>query len=157
MPSPILSSRAILAIVVVTGLLTPTFILLAALVFTGHGPAEIVTELSAAITREKLNLGAITLLGMAPFLLLTVVLFLYLRKSDAYRGLFLLVGGLTGLLFVYVPMHLSYWPAHFRSGGNLGFPHGLEFVIAPIFGIPAMGVGVALGWFLSKKLAPQNS
>ncbi len=152
MPAPVLSSKAILLAALLTGLLTPTLLLLAALVFTGHAPGEVVAEISDAFSREKMNAGGITLLGMVPFLLLTGVLFLYLRKSDAHRGLFLLIGGLAGILAIYVPAHLSYWPAHFRSGGSLGFPHGLEFVIAPLFGIPAMGAGVAIAWLVSKKL-----
>ena len=93
----------------------------------------------------------ITVLGMAPFLLLTGTLWLYLRKSEPMRAVLLLIGGVLGLLVVTVPSHLSYWPAHLR-GASLGFPHGLEFVIAPILSVPAMGIGAAVGWLLSKKL-----
>ena len=112
---------------------------------------EYTTELADAVTRKNLNLVMITVLGMAPFLLLTGSLWLYLRKTDTFRGLFLLMGGVLGIWVITIPSHLEYWPSHLR-GATLGWPHGLEFVLAPILSVPVMGVGAVIGWVLSKKL-----
>ncbi len=148
-----LSKRTILLTPVLTGLLLPTAVVIGSMLIAGYNGSEIISELGDSLTRRKLNLGITTGFAILPFLLLTLILWLYLRKCEPFRGVFLLVGGIVGAIFVILPAYLLFYPKHYRSG-PLGFPHGLELFLGPMAAFVTMGIGVLIGWLVGRSRPP---
>jgi uncharacterized membrane-anchored protein len=96
-----------------------------------------------AADRQNLLISAIP--GLIPVLLLLAVLWAYRRygKSERIRRAMGWVG-LLAILLVLVWVNLQFWPLFFPSRTSPGFPHGLEFIIGPIFFAPVL-MALAMG------------
>lgn len=92
------------------------------------------------------------LLGMFPFLLLALLLFIMGRRkaNERLRVLLSFVGASTIFVCMFW-VNLMYWPNFLPGNPYPGFPNGLELVIVPIFFAPiAMFVSVFLVWLVKR-------
>jgi len=97
----------------------------------------------------------VTLLGLAPFVVLSMSLASYMKTNSTKKALLPLAGGMAGTLAMVIPVHVSFWPRFFEEG-YLGFPHGLELLTAPFTAVLPMGIGFGIGWVLVKVLWRQT-
>lgn len=62
------------------------------------------------------------------------------------------LGVVTLLVCLFV--NLEFWPKFLPARQFLGFPHGLEFVIGPLFFAPiGVGVGCFAAWLIRRRSA----
>lgn len=138
------------ALPLAVGIATPFIVAFLSQIVIGNSLSEALAGVCGqAFLAPRQNLTVVTVLGLIPFAVLSLVVWLYLRKRDERRSLFLLCGGLAGILITVTPAHIDFWPTYFRSG-YMGFPHGLEFLIMPFIALVPMAVGVLLGWLVTK-------
>ena len=93
-----------------------------------------------------------SLIGIFPFVLLALLLFILGRRkvNDKLRGLLSFVGA-SSIFICMFWVNLIYWPNFLPGRPNPGFPHGLELVIVPIFFAPiAMFVSVFIAWLVKR-------
>lgn len=111
------------------------------------------SALVAQYAAPRQNLLVCGAMGLAPWLLLLLVLGIVWRvapKSTVRPAL--AVGGLVPLFAVLVWVNFDYWPHFLPSRTYPGFPHGLEFVIGPIFFAPvAMTFGMLSAWLIARS------
>jgi hypothetical protein len=141
----------VLLIVAVALLVLPPLLFLGSALYRGMGLADGTSALLEQYSAERTNLVVITLLGLLPLLLVTLLLgirrMLFKTWDDA--GLYALCSSLP-IVLVTVFVHLEYWPSWLPARQFLGFPHGLEFVIGPFVFAP---VGVLLGFVTAWLIA----
>ena len=136
-------------------IILPPLLFLGSALFEGMGFEGGGTALAEQYIAERSNLIVITLLGLAPILLIIFLLGIRraIRKTWDGSGTYALAGALP-VVAVTVFVHLEYWPSYLPARQFLGFPHGLEFVIGPLIFAP---VGILLGflvaWILRKQVA----
>lgn len=97
----------------------------------------------------------ISLICIFPFVLLTVLLFLF-RKRSTRSFSFLLLGGLTGIFILMIPLHYSYWHPFF-SGARVSSTASLVFLFAPIYSTITGIIGFLAGLFLSNMLSRKTT
>lgn len=133
----------------------PPLLFLGSALYEGMGFAGGSTALAEQYTVERSNLTVITLLGLAPIVLIVLLLGIRraIRKTWDGSGTYALAGVLP-VVAVTIFVHLEYWPSYLPARQFLGFPHGLEFVIGPLIFAP---VGILLGflvaWIVRKQVA----
>lgn len=152
-PSPARSAGPVLLLAGVVLLLVPP------VVFTGVGLAEgmgLQGTLGAVLAQygtRRLNLFTVALLSLLPLLLLALVVFL-LGRFTAWTASprSLARGGALAIVAVMVWINLEFWPVFLPERQSPGFPHGLEFVIGPLYFAPvAMLVGVGISAVLDRS------
>jgi hypothetical protein len=133
-----------LAALVGNVLLLPTMFFIAVALHEGMGFAETGAALIEQYSAERTNLLVVSLLGVAPILVLCVLLGLrrLLRKTWAGAREYV-IWAAAPIFLVTFYVQLSYWPRFLPSRQFMGFPHGLEFVIGPLIFAP---IGVVLAW-----------
>jgi hypothetical protein len=130
----------------VAPLLLPAVVYCLVALGAGLGVSATLKALVDQTGGEKNSLALISALGLAPAMLLLVLVraLRWFDPRDAWRiasGW----GGLTAILLVLAWANFEAWP-HFLPGRNYpGWPHGLELVIAPLFFAPVAMVFGALG------------
>jgi len=147
---------------VVVAFLTPFGVgalgfLLAGLV-SGVG-ADVIGALIEQGTQRRLNPLIGGVLGLAPVLLLMLILAigprLVPRLGWAPAAGW---GGLIPIALLEFWAHWEAWTTYFPSRAMPGFPHGLELVIVPLFFAPVgMLVGVGLGLWWGRSEAPAEA
>jgi hypothetical protein len=139
-----LRAAPVLLIVAVALLVLPPLLFLGSALYRGMGLADGTSALLEQYSAERTNLLVITLLGLLPLLLVTLLLGIrrMLFKTWDGAGPYALCSSLP-IVLVTVFVHLEYWPSWLPARQFLGFPHGLEFVIGPFVFAP---VGVLLGY-----------
>ncbi len=122
---------------------------LAADMAVGESIAAMVSQYST----PRQNLLVCSALGLIPLVLLAAVLAVLRRVTPSNRVRpVLALGGLLPILAVIVWVHLDFWQLFLPSRTYPGFPHGLGFVIGPVFFAPAaMAVGMLLAWLVSRR------
>lgn len=90
-------------------------------------------------TGQRQNILASSLLGLAPALLLLVIIRVarWIDPQDSWR-LAAGWGGLVGILLVLAWANFEVWPLFLPGRGYPGWPHGIELVIAPLFFAPVV-------------------
>lgn len=98
------------------------------------------------------NLFMVSLPGLFPLALLGLAVYLG-GRFRGWTGLrSLAVGGTVAILAVQTWVNVEFWPTYLPARTYPGFPHGLEFVIGPIFFAPlAMLVGMVLAAVLTGR------
>jgi len=99
---------------------------------------------------EKYNLFISSILGFVPVIALLLIMWISRRFGATRESCQLIAwGGLLPILLVLSWIHFQFWPSYLPSREFLGFPHGLEFVIGPLFFAPiAMCLGIAVSFIL---------
>jgi hypothetical protein len=146
-----LRAAPVLLIVAVALVVLPPLLFLGSALYHGMGLADGASALLEQYSAERTNLLVITLLGLLPLLLVTLLLGIrrMLFKTWDGAGLYALCSSLP-IVLVTVFVHLEYWPSWLPARQFLGFPHGLEFVIGPFVFAP---VGVLLGFVTAWLIA----
>ncbi len=131
----------------------PPLLFLGSALFEGMGFGGGSTALAEQYVVERSNLVVITLLGLVPMLLIMLLLGIRraIRKTWDGSGTYALAASLPVVL-VTIYVHLEYWPSYLPARQFLGFPHGLEFVIGPLFFAPAgILLGFLVAWIFRKQ------
>ena len=156
MSAPPSSSRSAGPVLLLTGfvlLLIPPFVFAGVGLAEGMGPRGTLRGVLAQYGTRRLNLFTVALPSLLPLLLLALVVFL-LRRFTAMTASprSLARGGALAIVAVMVWINLEFWPVFLPERRSPGFPHGLEFVIGPLYFAPvAMLVGVGISAFLDRS------
>lgn len=102
---------------------------------------------------RRLNLLMVAVLSFLPLLLLALLVFLIRRFTPvAASRRDLALGGSVAIVAVMLWVNFEFWPAFLPERSAPGFPHGLEFVIGPLYFAPvAMVVGMVAAGFLARR------
>ena len=145
----------VLLVTLILLLLLPAMVFTGSALYHGMGADSTLDALADQYAAPRNNLGVITLLGCAPLLLIIAVLGLrrLVRKTSQDGAAYALCGALPVLL-VCLFVNLEFWPRFLPARQFLGFPHGLEFVIGPLFFAPiGIGVGCVIAWLIRRRSA----
>lgn len=123
-------------------------------VVSGAG-TDVVSALIEQASARRLNPLIAGGLGLAPVLLLLLILTLGPRWVPGVGwGRTAAWGGLAAIAALEFWAHWEVWTTYFPSRAMPGFPHGLEFVIVPLFFAPVgMLVGLGAGLLRDRSIA----
>lgn len=134
-------------------LLVPPVVFFSVAIFSGISLSQSLQFVLEQYLVRKQNLLLSGIISCVPLLFLGLVLWLISRyaKNDKLLNS-LSFGGFCGIFIVSVWINIEFWPNYLPSRVYPGFPHGLEFVIGPLFFAPiAMGLGMVIAWVLTRK------
>lgn len=105
------------------------------------------SALVAQYSAPRINMWMVSLVASVPLLLLVLILWIgrrfgkFLHSAGAVA-----FGGSVGILLVTIFVNLQFWPRFLPSLTFPGWPHGIEFLLGPLFASPiAMLVGMLFG------------
>jgi hypothetical protein len=105
--------------------------------------------LAEQFTAERHNLLGISLLALLPCVLLALLVGIGGRFARRPNWPLYALGGAVPIVLVTAFVNYEFWPRYLPSRAFLGFPHGLEFVIGPLFFAPiGVLVGFSVVWIL---------
>lgn len=150
--------RSVGPVFLVTGLvllLTPPIVFGAVALAEGMGLGASARAVVEQYGVRRLNLLSVAVLSFLPLALLALVVFLFGRLgSGAVHRRALALGGAVPIVAVTAWVNLQFWPVFLPERTPPGFPHGLEFVIGPLFFAPvAMLLGVGVAALLNRRHA----
>ena len=141
-----------LALSVVVALLVPPAVFSACGILAGMGIGGTVGALAAQYGTDRLNLLVLGLVGAIPFAFLTLVLVLYRRFGSAEPVRAMAMGGGLVVVVLLAWAHGSYWPSFLPEGVAPMWPHGIEFVVVPLFFAPVGALaGMLGGWLVHRS------
>lgn len=144
-------------IILASGLLAifliPPLVFLVAAFAAGLGMGESVEALVAQYGAARQNLLVCSALGLVPLAVLALALWLTRRLAPQIRQT-MAVTGLLPILAVVAWVHWDFWPLFLPERTYPGFPHGLGFVIGPVFFAPVgLAIGLLIGWLATRSRA----
>jgi len=148
-----ISVKTVLTLGALVAMALPPVIFTWVALFAGLGIGESLSALVAQYSAPRQNLLVCGVVGLLPLGLLAAVLWLLnrLAPGNQHRPA-LALGGLAPILAVLAWVNMEFWPTFLPSRTYPGFPHGLEFVIGPIFFAPVgMAVGLLVLWLATRK------
>jgi hypothetical protein len=127
-------------------LAVPPLVFILVALTSGMTPADTAGALAAQYVAPRVNMVVCSGLGLAPLLLLALLLWIRRRRRLAAEGPPLYaIGGVLPILAVTVFVNVEYWTAFLPGLTFPGFPHGLEFIVGPgIFAPIGMVAGLAV-------------
>lgn len=130
----------------------PTVVFTICALASGLSVTETASALAEQLATRRQNLAICGGLGIFPSLLLLGGLWLHRRFGGEERARRAMAwGGLAAILGVLAWVNFQFWPLFLPERTYPGFPHGLEFVIGPLFFAPVAALfGVAIGWAAQK-------
>ena len=119
----------------------------------GMGIGSTIEALTAQYSADRTNLLVISLLALAPMVLLTLILWIGRRFGKfAESGGTVALGGSLAILIVTVFVNLEYWPKFLPARTFLSWPHGIEFLLGPVIAAPvAMLIGMIIGKLAARR------
>ena len=88
------------------------------------------------------------LIGLLPFIMLSAILYVAFKNARRCRLKYLYWCGLLSILAIVVPVNiLTVLPTF--TGGHQSSTQAFGFILVPMFGVPALAVGLGVGWLLS--------
>jgi hypothetical protein len=138
-------------------LLVPAVVYCIVALSAGLGLGGTIEALANQATGPRQNLSASSVLGLAPALLLLVLLRL-VRRFDTENSWRRAAGwgGLIAILLILVWANFEAWPNFLPGRAFPGWPHGMELVIAPLFFAPvAMLVGGLVAGLVAHRMGPR--
>lgn len=150
------SGKFITPLMMIIGILAvpPVVFFLVALV-SDMSLSESMAALVEQYKSRKQNLLLVGLVACLPLLLSGIVLWLHGRAGGlpAMRRI-LTWSGYAPIWLVAVWVNFEYWSDYLPARTFLGFPHGLEFVIGPLFFAPAgMVMCMLVAWLTARGAA----
>jgi hypothetical protein len=147
------SSALTVLIMLLAILLVPPLVFLLVGISSDMPASSVLSALIEQYTQKKRNLLAIGSFACLPLLLIPLVLWLYKRFGGAAELRPVLSwSGFLGILLVTLWVNFEFWPDYLPSRVYPGFPHGLEFVIGPLFFAPAaMVMCMLVAWLVYRK------
>lgn len=140
-------------------LLIPPFVFAVCALIDGLTPAETASAVVEQYSRSRQNLLSMALLGWFPVILLGLTVGFYRKFGGGPKrtGRGMAWGGLACIVLILLWVNFSYWPKFFPSRVAPMWPHGMEFVIGPLFFAPvAMIPGILAGWLLTRQPKPSQ-
>lgn len=132
------------------GALTPSLVIFILEVFVGHvSPVRSVHGILERQFAEGENLFLIMVFGLIPFAILIGLTALLSPKIKGKRLDCLFIGGLTGILVLMVFGHVAVWYPLY-GGGHMSSTAVIAFFFIPFYCIAAMGIGLLIGWVISR-------
>ncbi len=149
------SIKAVVLFTVGLSLLIPPMVFCLVALSSGLNLTETTTALIGQFSSRKQNLLMVGLLSLLPvgFMLLVIWLVSKIKRLTVGKRN-LAIGGASGILTVDVWMNVEYWPTFLPQMTYAGFPHGLEFVLGPIFYAPVMMLVGMAAVALARKRKP---
>lgn len=138
-----------LFLLIAIGLLMPSFVVFYLETSLGNIPCAV--ALRHILERQfapSENLFILALIGLVPFLILSLILFALSHKLETKRFWCLLVFGLCGILALMIPAHISVWRPIY-TGNHMSSTAVIAFVFIPIYCTTTMLLGMGLGWLIS--------
>jgi len=135
-----------LLIPVIVGVLTPSLIIILMQVFLGeYSLSEAVSDTISKQFEDGHNLFGLTLIGLVPFVLLSIMLFFFGRKHNTKKVTIIMLCGLIAILVLMVPAHYSVW-APLYDDSNMSSTAVVAFLFIPFYCIISMLFGVLIGY-----------
>jgi hypothetical protein len=132
--------------------LIPLVVFVLSALFAGMSLAESLGAAATQFRAERHPLLGAAILGTVPVVLLTVLGWLLARKLDKVRVRAIAQAGLGGIALILLWVNVEFWPGYLPGRIFHGFPHGLEFVIGPLFfAPPAMLMAMLAAWFATRE------
>jgi hypothetical protein len=116
--------------------LIPVVVFVLSALFAGMSLVESLRAVATQFRAERHPLLGAGILGTGPVLLLTVLGWLLARKLDKVRVRGIAQAGLVGIALILLSVNVEFWPGYLPERAFHGLPHGLEFVIGPLFFAP---------------------
>ena len=139
------------ALSVVLALLVPPAVFSACALLAGMGVGGTAAAVTAQYGADRLNLLVLGVVGAIPFAFLALVLALYRRFGSTEPVREMAVGGGLIVLVLLAWAHGTYWPSFLPERAAPMWPHGIEFVVVPLFFAPAGAVaGMVAGWLVHR-------
>jgi hypothetical protein len=131
------------------GLVAPSLILLTLETIIGHVPLRsAVLDIASREFAEGENVFLLSVIGLIPFALLSMFALFVARRLPPRRLACVSLGGLAGILVYMVPAHWRIWRPLF-AGGDISSTAAIAFLLIPFYSIPALVVGLLVGWIVS--------
>lgn len=141
----------ILGIGLAIALLVPPGVFLLVALLSGMGVGGGGAAMIEQYGTDRLNLGVLGLTGVIPFALLVVVLAIVKRFAGPMHIRGIATGSTAIIALLLVWAHWTFWPDFLPERVYPGWPHGIEFVIVPLFFAPIGAVfGGLAGFFVSR-------
>ena len=138
-----------IALSVVVGLVTPSIIIFSLEVFVGRiSPIAAILDIGRREFAEGHNLFLLAVLGLIPFVLLSLASLIIGRHLTPSRQVCITIGGLTGILAFMVPSHVVVWYPLY-GGEHMSSTAVIAFLFIPFYCIPTLVIGIIIGWAVS--------
>lgn len=137
------------ALPLVVGLVTPSAIIFCLEVFVGRisVAAAFVDDAERQFAKGE-NLFLLAVVGLFPFVLLSIFLLIVARRLPTRRLACVSLGGLTGILGLMIPLHVSVWYPLY-GGGHVSSTSAIAFLFIPFYCVVTLILGMILGWAAS--------
>lgn len=148
------AARTPLLTAIAGSLLAPSLVLIVSALASGLPVGEVFSAWIRHVLGGRPSVLATTVLNLAPVGMLAIVLFAHARGngSEITRGR-MAWAGCIAILIITVWVNLQFWPRFFPAQQPLGFPHGIELVIGPLFFAPFAALSATAGtWILDRVL-----
>ena len=135
---------------IIAGILTPSLVILILEIFVGH--ISIIQSVSNIIERQFAsgeNLFLLMLFGLFPFIILIWIISPISRKINGKRLNCIFWGGLIGILLPMITGHVAVWYPLY-GGGHASSTSVIAFFFIPFYCIVTMGIGLLIGWIISR-------
>ncbi len=131
--------------------LVPAVVFLVCALLADLTLADSLRETGAQFVVERRHLWGVGVLGLIPVLLLTGLGWVLGRWLEPLRTRRICQAGLLGIALILVWVNVEFWPGYLPERAFRGFPHGLEFVIGPLFFAPtAMLLLMLCAWLVTR-------
>ena len=137
-------------IILAVGFVTPSLIIFFLEVFVGGiDPAASAADIWHRQFAEAHNLFLLAAIGLIPFAVLSIVIFVVSRKRAPLQLACIVLGGLIGILALMIPAHVSIWyplygPGHASSTAVIGF------LFIPFYCLVTLTIGLLVGRGISQ-------
>ena len=134
-------------------LLIPPTVFTGVALFSDMSMAETTRALIEQYSGRKQNLLVVGIMGCLPLVLLALALWLHrsFKGSPTMRPV-LTWSGYFAIYLVMTWVNIEFWSDFLPGRVYPGFPHGLEFVIGPLYFAPmGMAVCMVLAWLAASK------
>lgn len=147
------STLPVFALAALALIATPPLVFTAVGVAEGMGLSSTLGAVVAQYGTRRLNLFMVAVLSFLPLALLALLVYLIGRFTSIRASRWALaVGGAVAIVAVMVWINFQFWPAFLPERRAPGFPHGLEFVIGPLYFAPVgMVVGMVAAGLLERR------
>ncbi len=140
-----------IALPIMFGALTPSLVIFSLEVFVGnYSPVKAIIDILSQQFARGHNLFLIMLWGLIPFAILMLSTALFSRSFKGKKLDCIFYGGLVGILGLMILGHFSVWfPLYARL--HMHSTAVIAFFFIPFFCIVTMGIGLLIGWLISKS------